>query len=211
MASDELKNLPPEERIKKLKQLEEQKKKEIEDAQKQIKESEKELTEKHKQKEKIPIPEVASNDIESLSEEEKVIVRTHRGLKKEKKEEVEEKVLKAEKKEGSDLEQLARERVEIPLELLQSEYTLKLSQKPMQDLYSEMTKLTQNVEEKGYINAEEQRRAQYLSSAVERKLEDVESGKYSFTGSVAVAASLTLQMGLKLKDVYQRSNDLYRN
>ncbi|MFA6461744.1 MAG: hypothetical protein WCV90_05730 [Candidatus Woesearchaeota archaeon] len=211
MAKDDLKNLPPEERIKKLKELEQQKRKEIEDAQKEIKESEKELTEKRKQKEKTPIPQVASSDLESLSEEEKEVVRTHRGLKKEKKEAVEEKTVKPQRVDDSELEHLARERVELPPELMQSEYTLKLSQAPMKDIYAEMTKINRAVEEKGYINAEEQRKAQYLSSAVERKLEDVETGKYSFTESVAAAASLTQQMGLKLRDVYKRSNDLYKN
>jgi len=205
MASDELKNLPPEERIRKLKQLEEQKKKEIEDAQKQIRDSEKELTEKQKTKEKIPIPQVARESLKDLTNEEKEILRTHRGLKKEERGEVEEKIEKAEKKSShGDLEFLAREKVDLPPELMQSEYTLKLSQRPMRDLYAEMTKITQAVEDKGYVNAEEQRRVQYLSSAVERKLEDIETGKYSFSADVAAAASLVQQMGMKLRENYNR-------
>ena len=52
---DDLKNVPPEERIKKLKELEEKKKKEIEEAQKAIRESEQEITEKRKWEDKVPI------------------------------------------------------------------------------------------------------------------------------------------------------------
>lgn len=215
--ADDLKNLQPEDRIKKLKELEQQKKKEIEEAHKQIRDSERELTEKQKIKEKIPIPQVARQDLKDLTAEEQDIIRTHRGLKKEeKKSEVEEKIEKADKKskESADLEFLAREKVDLPLQLMQSEYTLHLSQRPMHDLYSEMTKINQAVEDKGYVNAEEQRRVQYLSSAVERKLDDIESGKYSFNEDVALAASLVQQMGAKLRDVYHRGkgekNSMYQ-
>lgn len=208
--ADDLKNLQPEDRIKKLKELEQQKKKEIEEAHKQIRDSEKELTEKQKVKEKIPIPQVARQDLKDLTVEEQDIIRTHRGLKKEEKSsEVEEKVENSEKKgqkskESLDLEFLAREKIDLPLQLMQSEYTLHLSQRPMHDLYSEMTKINQAVEDKGYVNAEEQRRVQYLSSAVERKLDDIETGKYSFNEDVALAASLVQQIGAKLRDVYHR-------
>lgn len=220
MANDELKNLQPEERIKRLKELEQQKKKEIEDAQKQIRDSEKELTEKQKVKEKIPIPQVAKLNLKDLTIEEQDIIRTHRGLKKEeKKSEVEDKVETTDKKNPKnpelDLEFLAREKVDLPRQLMQSEYTLHLSQRPIRDLYSEMTKINQAVEDKGYVNAEEQRRVQYLSSAVERKLDDIETGKYSFNEDVALAASLVQQMGAKLRDVYHRGkeekNRMYQN
>ncbi len=219
MANDDLKKLPPEERIKKLKELEAQRRKEIEDAQKEIRESEKELTEKQKVKDKIPIPQVAKLDLRDATQEEKEILRTHRGLKKEEPEEVEEKIDRAEKKGNKDkvldLEFIARERVELPPQLMQSEYTLKLSQRPIRDLYAEMTQISKEVEDKGYVNAEEQRRVQYLSSAVERKLDDIETGKYSFSADVAAAASLVQQMGLKLRENYHRSkgerNNMYQS
>jgi hypothetical protein len=77
----------------------------------------------------------------------------------------------------------------------------------MRDLYAEMTKINREVEDKGYVNTEEQRRVQYLSSAVERKLNDIETGKYSFSAEVAAAASLVQQMGLKLRENYHRNKD----
>src|SRR3989338_11521327 len=81
MAEDDIKKLPPEERIKKLKELEKQRKKEIEEAQKKIKESEDELRERRKWKEKVPIPEFAQEGFGGLSEEAKDILKQHRGVK----------------------------------------------------------------------------------------------------------------------------------
>ena len=66
-----------------------------------------------------------------------------------------------------------------------------------------MTQINKAAEEKGYVSAEEERRVEYLSSAVERKIEDVESGKYSLTEEVAMAVSVTRQIGSKLRDVYK--------
>src|SRR3990167_2739866 len=83
MAKDELKDLPPEERIKRLKKLEEEKKKEIEEAEKIIKESNEEITERRKWIEKVPIPQVAQDDLEGLGEEGKQLFNVHRGKKEE--------------------------------------------------------------------------------------------------------------------------------
>jgi hypothetical protein len=197
---ENLKNLPPEERIKRLKKLEEKKKKEIEEAKKEIKESQDELTERKKWQDKVPIPQVAIHDLKNLTDDEKMIVEAHRG--KTKKQENIEEVIEEEKKEQL-LEELAQEKVDLPPELMQSDYTQQLSHKPMGDIYSEMTQINKAAEEKGYVSAEEERRVEYLSSAVERKIEDVESGKYSLTEEVAMAVSVTRQIGSKLRDVYK--------
>ncbi len=233
MPNDDLKNLPPEERLKKLKELEKQKKKEIEDAQKLIKDSEVEITERHKFKEKVPIGAVAADDLEILSDAEKEIVAAHRGIKKKAKaeedvskkrilasvEEEEEVAEKRSRKEAQQkeesLEAMARGAPELPEALRNSEYAAHLSQKPMQNLYQEITKINREVEDKGYINREEERRVQYLASAVERKLEDVQAGRYSFTEDVGRAASLTQQIGDKLRGMYHSEqkdgkNELYK-
>lgn len=233
MPEPDLKSLPPEERLKKLKEIEKQKKKEIEDAQKLIKDSEVEITERHKFKEKVPIAAVAADDLDILSDAEKEIVAAHRGIKKkakiegeaskkrisaivEEEEEVAERRSRreAQKKEES-LEAMTKGAPELPEALRNSEYTAHLSQKPMQNLYEEITKINREVEDKGYINREEERRVQYLASAVERKLEDVQAGRYSFTEDVGRAASLTQQIGEKLRGMYHSEqkdgkNELYK-
>jgi len=146
--SEDLKKLPPEERLKKLKELEQKKKQEIDEAQKLIKESETEITEQRKWKEKVPIPQVAVEDSQSMSVEEKQMIGAHHQKsagkapleeKKQKKttaffEEEEEKP----KKSAQELEQLLGNVPQLPPELLGSDYAKHLSRKPMQDLYQEM-------------------------------------------------------------------------
>ncbi len=197
---DDLKNLPPEERIKKLKKLEEKKKKEIAEAKKEIKESQDELTERKKWQDKVPLPQVAVQDLKDLTADEKLVVEAHRGTKKQ--EDIEE-VIEEKIKEEQLLEELAQEKVDLPPELMQSDYTQQLSQKPMGDIYNEMTQINQAAEDKGYVSAEEERRVEYLSSAVEQKIEAIEAGNYSLTEDVAMAASITRQIGSKLRDVYK--------
>ena len=81
MAEEDVDNLPPEEKIKRLKELEKKKKKEIEEAQKMLRETEKELTEREEWKRKVPIPQVAAESMGEMSEAEKEIIRAHKGLK----------------------------------------------------------------------------------------------------------------------------------
>jgi len=215
MPEEDLKKLPPEERIKRLKELEQKKKKEIEDAQKLIKESESELSEKVKTKQKIPIPEVAAEDLKNLSDAEKDIVKQHRGFREKNKdeEEISDKASKPKRRENLE-DTLGGEKAPRVSEHQFGDYIARLSHQPVKDLYAEMSRINHAVEDKGYISAAEERRVEYLNSAVERKLEDVESGKYSFSEDVAEAASLIQQIGSSLRDVYQRGkgkrNDMYR-
>lgn len=76
---DEIKKLSPEERIKRLKKLEEEKRKEIEEAEKLIEQSTVELEREEKIKKEIPIPQVKAVDIGGLfTQEEKQIFATKR-------------------------------------------------------------------------------------------------------------------------------------
>ncbi|MBU0457282.1 MAG: hypothetical protein ABH824_07260 [Nanoarchaeota archaeon] len=217
MADEELKNLPPEERIKRLKELENKRKKEIEEAQNLIKESEEELTERRKWEDKVPLPEFASEDLQGLSEEAKEILRSQRGFKdKIKKEDSEEKSEEnsedGEKKRktiksrsNQDLEMLAREQIDLPQEIINSEYAMQLGQKPVNDLYQEVREIGQRVEKRGYMTREEERRVEYTLAGIEKKFEAEESGTYSFTEKTAMRANLTQQLGAQLlsKDLYK--------
>ncbi len=76
---EEIKKLSPEERIKRLKKLEDEKRKEIEEAQKLMKESVVELEREEKIKKEIPIPQVKAVDIGGLfTKEEKQLFATKR-------------------------------------------------------------------------------------------------------------------------------------
>ncbi len=223
MSKEELEGLSPEEKIEKLKEIEKKKKKEIAEAQELLKESENELSDKEEFKERVPIPEVAKEDLSTASEEEKEILKTHKGLDEKKDEDSDEKSSESKNSKenlgrsetAESLEEIAfREKAELPKEVIQSEYAAKLSLEPMENLYREMKDIYLAVEEKGYVSPEEERKIGYLSAATERKLEDIESGDYSLTEEVSKAAMLTKSIGASLRDTYQRGEGgrkLYQN
>ncbi len=247
MAKSELEKLHPAERLKRLKELEQKKKQEIEEAQQLIRESEQELSEERKWKEKVPIPEIAQENLEGLSEEGKALLKVHRGLREKKRgessgdtvETTEESVEEAveEKEEGragrtreerrkerasrrgkaSALEEtVAQERMARPAanveygpvlqpgRPLDVDYTLRLSQRPVETLYQEITGLRQEAEEKGYLSRADVRRVEYLTGAVEEKFRAADEGRYTFSQETARAASLTQQIGVELRSMYKR-------
>lgn len=79
-AVEDIKKLSPEERIKHLKELEEERKKEIEEAESLIKETVREIAEAEEKK-RIPIPEARATDLATLDTvEERQLVATHHFL-----------------------------------------------------------------------------------------------------------------------------------
>ena len=231
---DDLKNLPPEERIKRLKELGEKKKKEIEEQQRaiekekkeieeaaqEIKDAEGELNVRQKVQEKVPIAEVAAESGEGLSEEARIILKSMQkkiaGMKEEQGKEREQSEGKEGKNKSKNQERLGglshsalEETVQHERKISSgqflsgtNEYITSLSQQPAAQLYQQMSTLYQAVETKGYMNAEEQRRVQYISSAMEKKLEDVGAGKYSLSEEAARATSLTQQMSEVVRGMY---------
>ncbi|MBT4651812.1 hypothetical protein HOC13_04815 [Candidatus Woesearchaeota archaeon] len=191
----ELKDLSPEERIEKLKELEKKKKKEIEEARELLRESEEELRSEEEFKEKVPIPQVAIEGSEGLSKSEKEILELQKGRKEESGEE------------ESLEEAVAREKIEGIPEGITPDYVARLSQEPTQNIYQEMKNIYSAFDEKGYVSSEEERRVGYLGSAIDRKLEDIQAGRYSLTEEVAQAALLTQQIGSALRDVYKRHKE----
>ena len=234
--ADDLKNLPPEERIKRLKELEvnkkkemeeqrvalEKQKKEIDEAEKGIVEANEELTERQNFKDKVPIEQVASEGGEGLSEEARIILKSMQKRVGEKKEDRELKEESEEKQKGkgeqhdvsrsagfsrSGLEEtVQQERRQMAGHMrggMGGDYITALSQQPAAQLYQQMSTLYQAVETKGYMNQEEQRRVQYIASAMEKKLEDVDAGRYSLTQEAARATSLTQQMSEVVRGMYK--------
>ena len=79
-AVEDLKKLSPQERIERLKELEEERKKEIAEAEELIKETTRELADAE-EKRRIPIPEARATDLSTLNTiEEKELVATHHNL-----------------------------------------------------------------------------------------------------------------------------------
>lgn len=204
MAKNDLRNLPPEEKIKKLKELEKERKKEIEDAQKEIKKSEEELTERRKWVEKVPIPEVAQEDLAGLGEDGKALVRTHRFKSKEKESDEEEE----DKKEKVSLEEtVALEKAELPPEAVDVAYDIKregvtpyaaLTERPLPEIQKDLAEIYETGKERGYITGEEAKTVQYALQEVERREE-----AYAFTESTAKRSSLIKSIGESTRELYK--------
>ncbi len=217
MSKDELKGLQPEERLKRLKLLEEEKKKEIEEAHKLLIETEKELTDKRKWVEKVPIPQVAQESLEGLSIEGKEVLKAHKGIKEKKREEETEtpKSKKEEPERKQSLEEaLLQETAPFPQKGLGNvEYGIPgtpgavaggmeykpLGALPTTELYQEMSSLKRSIDEKGYISREDTRKAEYITGVIEDRRE----GGYEFTRDVGKLASLTQEIGSSIRQEYQ--------
>lgn len=218
MPDENLKKLPAEERLRKLKELEKKKKQEIEEAQREIRDSQNEITEKRKWADKVPIPEVAKEELEGLSEEGRQLLKTHKGVREKQKEETAETPEKLPARRGSKLEEtVLQEKINRSPEALGMEYGAKtasrpafggdykpLSQRPVTELYQEISALQQGVESKGYISRADERKAEYLSGIVQERQDAATRGAYTFSEETARAASITQQVAQSIKDAYKK-------
>jgi hypothetical protein len=215
---DTLKELPPEERIKRLKEIEKEKKREIEEAHKLLQESEEELTEEHRWKEKVPIPEVAKEDLEELSQEGKQLLKLHKGLRGKLPAEEEKETVTPRRKKDSLEETVEQEKIALSREAQGLEYGSSresrfgmeykaVSERPLGELYQDALALKHSVQEKGYVSRDDERRAEYLTGVVEDRLRAAEEGEYSMTKDIARAASLMMRIGEEIQTVYHRKSD----
>lgn len=203
--AENLDNLPPEEWIKKLRELKEKKKKEIEEAEKAINESHEEISDQQKWVEKVPIPEFSKEDLVGLSEEGKEILK-EKGIVK--KEEVVEEKETIEKEEENLEETVLKE--DVP-EVVHPKYEIrdteqlkvvyKLSEEPVAQLYTAAKELNQAVESKGYASREDEVRAQQINSALEKRVKEVYGG--SLTQEVAMKTQLTKQLSTDVQMAYK--------
>ncbi len=232
MPEQDIKKLRPEERIRRLKELEQTKKKEIEEAHRLIKETEEELSGEQKRKEKVPIPEVAKEDMEGLSGEGRELLKVHKGLQERRTagggtaEESEESEAPVKTRgDRSLLEEAVRESGragELPPESRGVEYAAIPAGAPgafgtaarsfyemsMQELQDQVYRTTRAAEERGYATGEQVRLAHYALSEVEKRLEAAEEGHYSLTEEAARAASLTKQLSTHVQNLY-KSRSMY--
>ncbi len=214
---DELKGLPPEERIKKLRELEAKKKKEIEEAARLIRESEDELTDRRAWEEKVPIPEVAQEELTGLSVGAKDILKVQ-GRVQEKQEVVEdpEETKEAVEKEERSLEDTVEAEVVSKSNELQNvqygfpqdlahpqanaEYAMRLSYMPAEELRDRVEAVRASVQDRGYMTHEEQNFVMAAYAASENKERAVQEGKYSMIEEAAQATSLIAQTTGRLLD-----------
>jgi hypothetical protein len=192
MAKDVLKDLSPQERLKRLKELEQEKKKEIEEARKLIKESEKDITAEHEFKEKVPIPEVGLENLQGLSEEGRQLLMVLKDLKAKKKQESVKETKKVVTEES--LEETVRRIEPIPIHAQNTEYALHLSQRPMQDLQNQMKGIYEISQERGYMTPEDQKKVAYISAGVQHKMEAIDNGSYNASDDLTSRVKATKEL-----------------
>lgn len=183
----ELKKLTPEARLKKLKEIEEKSKKEIEAAQKLIKESEAEITEKKKFEEKVPIPQLIAEEVESREEKEMLKAQREKEIVK-----TEEKP-KAKKPEVSLEDQLRQEHIE------------ELARKPAEELKEMMADIYKQAgSQNGYMTKDQREEFYSITKAEQNKIYAMKEGQYpkEQLGSALEHISASFAMGQRLRQMY---------
>jgi hypothetical protein len=200
---DVLKRLSPQERIKKLKELQKKDREEIEKAQQLILESEEE-SEREEQIRKIPIPQIKAVDIDSLfSSEAKELFKTKRFVEVREKEE--EKAAPVRRKEERALEEVAAEAeiLKAEEEKAHAQYLNQLSQQPADRIYNRMKEIYSDVKEKGYISPHQMEEVNNIGYANIRKFDAAKTGEYSPTQEAARRMVLTQRMKEWAQSIYK--------
>ena len=166
---ENLKKISPEERLKKLKEYSEKREKEIKEAHELIKKSEDEIDRKKKFEEKIPIPQLITDEGETLATgEEREMFKVHR-FKGERKGERKTKSQVQEETLESTVEQ-EPVRKEIS-RAAQYEAVQEASMRPIHEMYSELTAIYERAQTHGYITREDMARVGITYAAVMQKEE----------------------------------------
>ena len=205
---EDIQKLTPRERIEKLKKLEEEKRKEIEEARILISATEEELVAEEEQKKQIPIDQLTADTEEVLStHEEKELFEVKRFVKtKNKKEEAEK---KEEGEESTLEEEVAEARAQnIPQ---QTEYQVvreerpveykieELSRQPLTELYAEIKNMYEERRVVGQLNEDKRGRLYELSRALDEKEEAIQEGNYTASQSIKEQLDLTSKIIKYLK------------
>ena len=191
---EELKRLPAEERIRRLRELTEKDKKEIEEAQSLLKESETEAQEKKKEIDKIPIPQLKSVDIDSLfGEEEKQVFEAKRFVGRGRRiEEAEEEHPRGRR--GESLEEGLAGVPRLPeeqREAIRQEY---IRQETTRDLYERRAEIYQGAGNRG-ISEREREYVNIINQEFEERRRAIEEGSYRTSEEVQEMLGLSRRVG----------------
>ena len=192
---EDLKKLSPKERIKKIKEIQEKNKKEIDDAQKLLSKAEEEADVEEELKD-IPVPQLKAENIDALfSPEEKDLFKAKRFETE-----------KPEKPPQEELEQIAEQAPELTKEQEQQhvKYIQDLAKTPAEKLAEEAGNIYHNVVEKGYANREEIQRMNEFAAADTEKFRQARTGQYkSITEEVADSMIGIIKMRNKVQNMYR--------
>ncbi len=198
-----IKKLSPEERIKRLKKIEEENKKEINEAEKIIKDSIREIDVKEKIKD-LPIPQIKAVDIESLfSPEEKEVFAAKR-YKDLRVRHVEEETAEIPLEETVE-----QEKPEITKEELEAhrQYQIlanKLRREPTENVVQELENIYQQAREGTGITGEQMTRAYAANVIARERQQEIESGIYGrIDEQVSNQLNIARQIFKSIQDKYK--------
>ena len=222
---EELKNLSPEERIARLKDIQKKREEEIKKAQEMIKKSEAEIEDEEKSKRQIPIPQLKSVDVSSLfgkgTQEEQMFAakqfKTSR-RKKEGKEEQLEKKITPEQEEAleSKIEQ-ERENLRAQAEQAtlyqtgmakqerkyQANLTKELNENSSTAIYNAVKTAYEEAKETGYVSSEQMKLINAANEAALSKMDAMVSGDYQQSKQATDALVASARMAKAMKDKYK--------
>jgi hypothetical protein len=207
MDINDIKKLPAEERLKKLKEIAESREKEIKEAQALMKQSEAELDQQKALKEQIPIPQlIAEQETTLTTGEEREMFDVHRF--KSKVEEQKENATIQKKEHEEELEVTVRKeapRTPIPAE---AQYGALLdSQQPIQYFAEQFNQFREKIYQVGgfeKLPKEEQLHFEYTARDWDEKLETITEGDYNPpTNDAFRSAVVTEHLRHKLQSMYK--------
>ena len=183
---EELKNLSPEDRIKKLKEIQERRKKEIEEAQELMSLTEEELKQLQRDKDQLPIPELKSDTFENLlGETDKEMFRMKRFVKERTA------VSEGKKSDGTATafeevpleETLRRDAPQVSPELREAmekeQYVKQLAMLPAQQLYNAIKGIQESYQSTGLITDDQRGELYTLNKAMQEKADAIRAGEYN--------------------------------
>jgi len=200
----DMKNLSPEERIRRLKELAEKDEEEIKEAHELIRESQVELEEQDKTKRQIPIPQLRSIDVSSLfgkgTQEDHMYRLKHF---KETRRDTEEEEISAKEVELEEAvaretpSQAARE------EAARQQYMQQLSMAPARQLTKRMMSIYEQAIDKGYVSKDEMQEIYTISYALDEKKSDIKVGHYAADQKVKEEILISGNIMKALRDRYK--------
>lgn len=174
---EEIKKLPPQERITKLKELEEKRKKEIEKAKELVKES---------------IEEITREEEEKFIEEEVIKEEEERAAKK---------AAKLEETVEQEAPKLTKEQEKAHRDYIQH----LVKEATTRDIYSMVKSLAEEVQEAGYLSMQKMHELSDLERVQQYKQKDIESGKYKVSSEeITDLLSATKNLLNTLRERYAR-------
>ena len=223
---EELKNLSPEERIARLKDIQKKREEEIRKAQEMIKKSEAEIEEETKSKRQIPIPQLKSVDASSLFgkgtlEEEMFAIKQFKTVRQKKqgkeKEELEEKLTPEQeealeskiKQERENLRDQAEQATlyQTGMAKQQRQYQANLAQELTQNtvnnIYNTVKAAYDEAKETGYVSSGQMQLINAANEAALSKMDAMVSGDYQQSKQATDALVASARMAKAMKDKYK--------